>query len=197
MLPIAAVAPTRLISTTASIGNSFHHNTVIWDPGSVGTVGFDQNDTDQISQSSSATTRHQTTTPIICRVSQPHHLSTTATIVAATNVRPSPAIDPQVLICMVLWTPTTHGSRYPQVSITSPADQSSVGSRVTVSANVADASGINRWNSTSTGSCRRALPARSVHSTGRMGALDRIRSLRWRQQRRNHVLLRGYLLTRQ
>ncbi len=123
-------------------GNSFHHNTVIFDTGTTGYVGYTQADT--------------TNQPTFFSVNPPpdfntyHASSTTVTnfIYDNNNSGDNTAInfatfqangaDVHGTIDMV------NTSGFPTVAITSPEDQSTVANPVTIAASASDASGISK-----------------------------------------------------
>jgi len=139
--------PYQYLATTR---NSFHHNTVIWDPGAAGPVGFWQND--------------PTNQPDFFANNTPpdynqYHLSATSAanfIYDNDNSRGQkrkPFASHQRSRADVHSTVDTNNtSGFPAVSITSPSDQSSVNRPVTVTATASDKSGIRKvelyvdWN---------------------------------------------------
>jgi len=133
-----------------STGNSFHHNTVIWNSGANGDVGFRQND--PVNQPNffannsppDYNTYHMPNTAAAHFVydnnnSRSHKLKTFRTH-QASGADVHSTVD------------TNYTSAYPVVSITSPSDQSTVSSPVTVKAVASDKSGIRKlefyvdWN---------------------------------------------------
>src|SRR5271165_4052300 len=125
----------------ASTGNSFHHNTVIWDAGANGEAGFRSNDPNQ---------------PDFFAKNAPpdyneYHLpSTSGThFIFDNNSNRSNKLktfrEHQASRADGHGTAdTNNASGYPEVSITSPSDQSSVSGPVTVSAEASDKSGIRK-----------------------------------------------------
>ena len=143
----SAYPPYQYLATT---GNSFHHNTVIWDSGAGGAVGFFQNDpTNQPNFFANNTPPDHNT----------YHLSTTSApnfVYDNNNTRSNNRktfANHQAARAEVHGTvDTNYTGGYPKVSITSPSDQSSVGTPVTVIATASDTSGIGKvefyvdWN---------------------------------------------------
>jgi parallel beta-helix repeat protein len=125
-----------------SSGNSFHHNTVIWDPGASGIVGFYQNDI------ANQPNFFADNTPPDYNA---YHLSSATAAPFVYDDNNSRSNKRKTFPSYQSTRGDVHGtvdtnntSAFPQVSITSPADQSSVGNAVTVAANARDASGISR-----------------------------------------------------
>ena len=105
-------------------GNFFHHNTVIWDPG-LRAKSDTARTTPNTSPTSSPRISRRTITNIIYPARLRPTLSSTTTTVAATNSRPSATIRPRARMCHST-VDSNNTSGYPEVSITSPGDQSSV-----------------------------------------------------------------------
>ena len=125
----------------AAVENSFHHNTVIWEPGAIGDAGMRQSDPG-----------HQ---PNFFGSNAPpdfnqYHTSGNASVFVYDNdnshsnrtkdfrSHQRSGADAHSTV------DTNNGSGFPTVAITSPADQSSVGSPATISAKAEDKSGIRK-----------------------------------------------------
>ena len=126
----------------ATTGNSFHHNTVIWDPGASGEVGLRQNDpvnqpTFFASNTPPDYNSYHMSSGFAARFvydnenTRSNKLKTFASF-QASRADVHGSVD------------TNNKSGYPQVSITSPPDQSSVGNQVIVAATASDKSGISK-----------------------------------------------------
>ena len=141
-------------------GNSFHHNTVIWDSGATGVSGFHQGD--PVNQpdffANNATPDHNeyhvpNPSAVLFLYDNndsganaakvfPHYQASTGTLPTGKNAGPDDhgAVD------------TKYNAGFPTVAITSPADQSTFTSSLAVKAAASDKSGINRvelyidWN---------------------------------------------------
>lgn len=119
--------------------NSFHHNTVIWEAGAAGAVGLSQNDPS-----------HQP--DFIANNPPPDYNSYHLPDPSAANFiydTPSSRKGRKTFAAYQAAGADIHGtvdanytSGYPEVSITSPADQSSVSDPVTIAATAFDSSGI-------------------------------------------------------
>jgi hypothetical protein len=133
----------------ASTGNSFHHNTVIWDEGATGVVGFIQNDTANQPDLFARNARPDFSTYYLSNLS------------AARFVYDNPSQTNRAQNFSTYQTSrgdvhgavdSSYSAGYPRVQITSPADQSAVGNAVRVSATAADSTGISKvefyvdWN---------------------------------------------------
>jgi parallel beta-helix repeat protein len=134
----------------ASTGNSFHHNTVIWDAGANGNAGFAQTDPGKQSNFFASNTPPDYNTYHLPNNSDANFVydndnsrsnrSKTFREYQASGADVHGAVD------------TNYTSGYPEVSITSPADQSLVSGPVTVTAKASDKSGIRKlefyvdWN---------------------------------------------------
>jgi parallel beta-helix repeat protein len=125
----------------ASTGNYFHHNTVIWDAGATGKVGFSHNDPNQSSffgdnPPPDYNTYHAP------RTSDANFMYDNDN---SHNNRGKSFSSYQASGADVHGTLDTHyNSGYPQISITSPGDQSSVSNPVAVTAAASDKSGIRK-----------------------------------------------------
>jgi parallel beta-helix repeat protein len=125
-----------------STGNSVHHNTVIWDAGANGAFGYEQHDAVNQPDFWSHNTPPDYNTYHLPSVSAFHFLydnnnseenhAKTFSEYQAAGADIHGAAD------------ANYTSGFPTVRITSPADQSSFASTVTVAATAADKSGINR-----------------------------------------------------
>jgi parallel beta-helix repeat protein len=133
-----------------SIGNQFHYNTVIWDTGASGLVGYFQLDA-----------LHQ---PAFFALNSPpdhneYHLSSLSNTNFVYDNNNTQKNTKKTFTAFQASGADIHGSAdtnnksgFPTVAITSPLDQSSFSSSVTVAATAADKSGINRvefyvdWN---------------------------------------------------
>lgn len=133
-----------------STGNSFHHNTVIWQQGATGAVGYFL--TDAANQPSFF---HDNTPPD----HNTYHLPSLSESHFVYDNNTTQANRGKTFTAYQGSGADIHGSAdtiydkgFPTVSITSPADQSSFTTSVTVQASAADNSGINRveflvdWN---------------------------------------------------
>lgn len=131
-------------------GNSFHHNTVIWDSGANGVVGFAQNDPTHQPNFFASNTRPDYNA---------YHLSSLSAAQfqyddndSRSNIRKSFASYQLTTADVHGTVDTNYASGFPRVSISSPTDQSTTGNQVTVSAAASDASGIRKvefyvdWN---------------------------------------------------
>jgi len=125
-----------------STGNSFHHNTVIWDAGANGDSGFRHNDPENQPNFFANNTPPDYNT---------YHLPSTSAanfVYDNDNTRGNKRKNfrnhqsSRADVHSTVDTNYTSGS--PQVSITSPGDQSSVGSPATISAAASDKSGIRK-----------------------------------------------------
>jgi parallel beta-helix repeat protein len=134
----------------ATTQNSFHHNTVIWDTGADGVVGFFQTD--------------PTKQPNFFANNMPpdynsYHLPSPSAVHfvydndnSRTNKRKTFSNHQGAGADVHSTVDTNNANGYPKVSITSPSDQSSVSNPVTVTATASDASGIRKvefyvdWN---------------------------------------------------
>ena len=124
-----------------STGNSFHHNTVLWDAGANGKVGFHQNDVNQPN--------------FFANNSAPdfnsYHLPSLGAADFQYNSGGAQNSGSQVFPIYQAAGADVHGSAdsnyssgYPTVAITSPGDQSSVSSGAAVVASASDQSGISK-----------------------------------------------------
>jgi hypothetical protein len=125
----------------ASMGNSFHHNTVIWDSGANGTAGMPVNDPNQPNFFSS------NTPPDYNSYHMPNasaaHFIYDNNSSRGNNSKPFRAHqDSGADVHSTIDTNYTSG--FPKVTITAPSDQSSVSGPVMVSATAEDKSGIRK-----------------------------------------------------
>jgi len=131
--------PYQYLATT---GNSFHHNTVIWDAGASGVVGAFQND------AANQPNFFASNTPPDSNTYHLPGLSATDFVYDNNNSENNSGQNfshYQANNADVHGTAdTNYTSGYPEVAITSPSDQSSVGTSVTVVAAASDTSGISR-----------------------------------------------------
>jgi Big-like domain-containing protein/parallel beta helix pectate lyase-like protein len=126
----------------ATFGNSVHHNTVIWDAGANGDVGFRQND-----QGNQADFFAKNTPPDYNEYHMPNP-SAAHFVYDNDNSRSNrlknlsghqrSRADAHSTV------DANYTAGFPEVSITSPADQSSVPNAVTISAAASDKSGIKK-----------------------------------------------------
>jgi parallel beta-helix repeat protein len=131
--------PYQYLATT---GNSFHHNTAIWDAGAAGGVGFIQDDAaNQLNFFADNTPPDYNT----------YHLPSTSAPRFVYDNNNSQSNTPNTFANYQAAGADVHGtvdanytSGFPMVAITSPADQSSYTSSVAVAATASDDSGINR-----------------------------------------------------
>jgi parallel beta-helix repeat protein len=134
----------------ATTGNSFHHNTVIWDSGATGDVGFFQND-----PANQPDFFANNTPPDY----NSYHLSSTSAAHFVYDDNNTHSNKHKAFANYQAGRADVHGtvdtndtSGFPTVAITSPADQSSVANPVTVAATASDKSGIRKvefyvdWN---------------------------------------------------
>jgi len=126
----------------ASTGNSFHHNTVIWDSGASGDAGFRHNDpANQPNFFASNTPPDYNTyhmpSASAARFVYDNDSSRSNRLKPFRNYQASGA-DVHSTV------DTNYTSGWPEVSITSPSDQSSVSNPVTVTATASDKSGIRK-----------------------------------------------------
>jgi parallel beta-helix repeat protein len=126
----------------SSTNNSFHHNTVIWDAGAGGAVGFLQND------AANQPNFFATNTPPDFNS---YHVSSSAAADFMYDNNNSQNNTAQPFPAYQANGADVHGtvdanynSGYPTVSITSPVDQSPVGNPVTITADASDTSGISK-----------------------------------------------------
>jgi parallel beta-helix repeat protein len=123
-------------------GNSVHHNTVIWDAGANGEVGFRFNDPENQPNFFANNTRPDYNTYHMPNISAAHFVYDNDNS-RSNKMKPFRAY--QASGADVHGTvDSNYASGWPEVSITSPADQSSVASPVTVSATASDKSGIRK-----------------------------------------------------
>ena len=135
----SAYPPYQYLTTT---GNAFHHNTVIWDSGATGVVGFVQSDA-----------AHQPN--FFANNSLPdfstYYLSSSSAPRFVYDDNDSQRNTPQSFVNYQAVRADLHGAvettysgSYPQVTITSPIDQSPFNKQVTVTAAASDPSGISK-----------------------------------------------------
>lgn len=124
-----------------STGNSFHHNTVIWDPGANGDSGFRHNDPANQPDFFAKNAPPDYNSYHLSNASEAHF------VYDNNNNRSNklkPFRDHQASHADVHSTVDSNTSGYPEVSITSPSDQSSVSSPVTVTTEASDKGGIRK-----------------------------------------------------
>jgi hypothetical protein len=133
-----------------STGNYFHHNTVIWDAGAIGNVGYMQSDSINQPNFFANNTPPDYNTY--------HQSSVTATDFlydnddSGSNAHKTFAEYQSAGADVNGAADTNNTSGFPAVAITSPTDQSSVANPVTVAATASDPSGISKvefyvdWN---------------------------------------------------
>ena len=125
-----------------SRGNSFHHNTVIWDSGATAVVGYMQSDAAH-QPDSSLTTQPPTSICTICLVYlQP--ISPTNNNNTQKNSRKTFAQYQAAGADLHGTADTKYTSGFPAVNITSPADESSFANSVSIAASASDPSGIDK-----------------------------------------------------
>jgi parallel beta-helix repeat protein len=125
-----------------STGNSVHHNTIIWDAGSNGAIGYEQHDAENQPDFWANNTPPDNNTYHLPSLSAAHFLYDNNN---SQQNKAKTFIEYQAAGADIHGTADTNNtSGYPTVKITSPADQSSFTSAVTVAATAADKSGINR-----------------------------------------------------
>jgi len=125
-----------------SAGNFFHHNTVIWDAGANGDSGAGQNDPANQPNFFASNTPPDYNTYHMPNASAAHFVydNDNSRSHRLKNFRGHQASGADLHSTV----DTNYMSGFPQVSITSPSDQSSVSSPVTVSATASDKSGIRK-----------------------------------------------------
>lgn len=125
-----------------STGNSVHHNTVIWDAGANGGFGYEQHDAANQPDFWSDNTPPDYNTYHLPTLSAAHFLYDNNN---SEENQGKTFAEYQAAGADIHGTAdTNYTSGYPTVSITSPADQSSVANPVTVAATASDASGISK-----------------------------------------------------
>lgn len=128
-------------SYITAVGNSFHHNTYIWDSGATSTVGYQLNDaTNQPNFFANNTAPnynmyHASSTGLTeffynNNSGGNNTVTMNFTTYQGTGGDPNGTID------------TVYTSEYPTVSVTSPVDQASVANPVTINSTASDGSGI-------------------------------------------------------
>jgi parallel beta-helix repeat protein len=126
----------------ATTGNYFHHNTVIWDAGAEGESGFRQNDIPNQPNFFASNTPPDYNSYHLSDPNGGHFVYDNNN---SHQNRPKGFSAHQgAQADMHSSVDKNYSSGYPEVSITSPADQSSVNNPVTVSANASDKSGIRK-----------------------------------------------------
>ncbi len=123
-------------------GNSFHHNTVIWDPGANGMVGYFQADPAHQPNFFADNGRPDFNTYHLPSLSSANFVYDNNN--TKQNSRKSFAQFQDAGADIHGSADTNNRSGFPTVAITSPADQSSFGNSVTVAAKASDASGISK-----------------------------------------------------
>jgi parallel beta-helix repeat protein len=125
-----------------SSGNSFHHNTIIWDEGANGDAGFRHNDPDNQSGFFANNTPPDY---------NEYHLPKVADATFVYDNNNSRTNEMKTFRRYQASGADIHGtadanvrSGWPEVTITSPADQTSVNRSVTISATASDRSGIGK-----------------------------------------------------
>lgn len=125
-----------------SNANSFHHNTVIFDTGTTGTVGYTNTDTTNQSTFFSLNTPpdfnayHASSTGVTNFIYDNNNSGSNTAINFATFQSNGADIHGTI--------DTVNTSGYPAVKITSPADQSTVSNPATITATASDGSGISK-----------------------------------------------------
>ncbi|HUO17217.1 MAG TPA: Ig-like domain-containing protein [Verrucomicrobiae bacterium] len=125
-----------------STGNSFHHNTVFWDAGAVGAVGYQLSDVahqPNFFKNNTAPDNNTYHLPSLSDVNFIYDNNDTGL-----NTRKTFSEYQAAGADVHGSADTNTGSGYPTVKITSPVDQSSFTDTVTVEATASDKSGINR-----------------------------------------------------
>jgi parallel beta-helix repeat protein len=133
-----------------SFGNYFHHNTLIWDAGATGDSGFSFNDPENQPNFFAKNRPPDYNTYHLPNISAAQFVYDNDT--SRSNKRKTFRNHQASGADVHSTVDTNYTSGYPTVSITSPSDQSSVGSPATVSAVASDKSGIRKvefyvdWN---------------------------------------------------
>ena len=123
----------------ASTGNSFHHNTVIWEPGATGGTGFHQDDpVNEPNFFADNAPPDYNTYHLPTSLSTSYHFGYTSGTTLTFAQYQADGADIHGTA------DTNNTSGFPTVAITAPADQSSVGNPVTVTATASDSSGISK-----------------------------------------------------
>jgi Bacterial Ig domain/Right handed beta helix region len=142
-----AFPPYQSITST---GNSFHHNTVIWDPGAKGPVGFWQNDPANQPDFFASNTPPDYNSYHLSEASADNFIYDNDN--SHSNRRKPFASHKGSGADVHSTVDKNNRSGFPVVSITSPSDQSSVTNPTTVTATASDNSGISKvefyvdWN---------------------------------------------------
>ncbi len=126
----------------ATTGNSFHHNTVIWDPGADGEAGLRHNDPQNQPNFFASNAPPDYNNYHLPNSSAPVFLYDNNN--SRSNKHKSFLSHQGSRADVHSTVDTNYASGFPAVSITSPADQSSVTNPVTVSAAASDKSGIRK-----------------------------------------------------
>jgi len=126
----------------ATFGNSFHHNTIIWEPGAEGEVGFRHNDPGNQPDFFAKNAVPDFNTYHVSSKSGTYFLYDNDN--SKSNHRKSFSEHQRSHAEMHGSVDTNNRSGFPEVSIQSPADQSTVSGPVTVSATASDKSGIRK-----------------------------------------------------
>jgi hypothetical protein len=139
--------PYQYLRTT---GNSFHHNTVIWDSGASGTVGYIQHDATNQPNFFADNTHPDYNAYHLPSTSSAHFIYDNNNSQSNT---PNSFANYQLVGADLGGTAdTSYTSGFPTVAITSPADQSSFANSVMITAIASDTSGISKmefyvdWN---------------------------------------------------
>ena len=125
-----------------SFGNYFHHNTVIWDAGANGDSGYRHNDPSNQPEFFSKNTPPDYNSYHVPNASAPHFVydNDNSRANKLKNFRAYQASGADVHSTI----DTNYTAGYPEVSITSPSDQSAVTSPVTIRASASDKSGLRK-----------------------------------------------------
>jgi Bacterial Ig domain/Right handed beta helix region len=134
----------------ATTGNSVHHNTVIWEPGATGEVGYRQNDPENQPNFFASNTPPDYNSYHFSNPSSAHFVYDNDN--SKTNRQRNFSSQKSAHAEAHSTVDDNYSSGFPIVSITSPTDQSSVTNPVTISAKAEDKSGIRKiefyvdWN---------------------------------------------------
>jgi len=126
----------------ASTNNSFHHNTVIWDAGATGIVGFIQNDASHQPNFFADNARPDFSTYYLTSTSLSRFVYDDNN--SQRNVPENFARYQAVRADIHGALETAYSGGYPSVSIISPTDQSSISQSTSVEATASDSTGIDR-----------------------------------------------------
>ena len=141
------VPPYQYLTST---GNDFHHNTVIWDSGASGVLGYAQNDPVHQPNFFADNTPPDYNTYHLSSLSNANFIYDDNN--SKENTHKTFAEYQAAGADIHGSADTNYTSGFPTVAITSPADQSSVTTPVSIAATASDASGINKvefyvdWN---------------------------------------------------